>query len=93
MFHDRLEFYLKPCFHEIAAIAKIEIKSAIVVLKKFLYYLEDGSLDAENQLAYKSPAKKKASAFVNLPFYLMYVKHLDSFSLGNENHWKRIWFH
>ena len=57
MFHDRLEFYLKPCFHKIAAIAKIEIKSAIVVLKKLLYYLEDGSWDAEGQLAYKSPTK------------------------------------
>lgn len=57
VFHDRLEFYLKPCFHKIAAIAKIEIKSAIVVLKKLLYYLEDGGWDAEDQLAYKSPTK------------------------------------
>ena len=57
VFHDRLECYLKPCFHKIAAIAKIEIKSAIVVLKKLLYYLEDGSWDVEDQLAYKSPTK------------------------------------
>ena len=33
------------------------IKSAIVVLKKLLYYLEDGNWDAEDQLAYKSPTK------------------------------------
>ena len=52
-----LNFTSRPCFHKIAAIAKIEIKSAIVVLKKLLYYLEDGSWDAEDQLAYKSPTK------------------------------------
>ena len=48
-------------FHKIAAIAKIEIKSAIAVLKKLLHSLEDGthtgSRDAEDQLAYKSPTK------------------------------------
>ena len=36
VFHDRLEFYLKPCFHKIAAIAKIEIKSAIVAVARML---------------------------------------------------------